>query len=111
MAADVSIEQAVERVFHEEHGRIVATLIRVFGDFDLAEDALQEAFISAVEHWRVEGVPANAAAWLTTTARRKALDRIRREQTQSKVRTELEREQEDTEGGAMEDAEQPHLLR
>jgi RNA polymerase sigma-70 factor, ECF subfamily len=54
--------QTAERVFREEYGRILATLIRIFGDFDFAEDALQEAFISAVEHWNTEGAPSNAAA-------------------------------------------------
>src|SRR6185312_16611803 len=78
-----AIAQTIEQVFREEHGRILATLIRIFGDFDPAEDALQEAFIAAVRHWPGEGIPANPAAWLTTTARRKALDRLRRERTQS----------------------------
>ena len=82
----------VERVFRDEYGRILATLIRIFGDFDLAEDALQEAFIAAVEHWPAEGIPHNAAAWVTTTARRKALDRLRREHTQSKLRDQLEQD-------------------
>jgi RNA polymerase sigma-70 factor, ECF subfamily len=86
--------QTVERVFREEYGRILATLIRIFGDFELAEDALQEAFISAVEHWQVEGIPRNAAAWLTTAARRKALDRLRREHTQSRLRDQIEQEQD-----------------
>jgi RNA polymerase sigma-70 factor (ECF subfamily) len=70
---------AVDRVFRTEHGRIMATLIRAFGDFELAEDALQEAAAAALIHWPREGVPANPAAWLTTTARRKALDRVRRD--------------------------------
>ena len=98
----------VERVFREEYGRILATLIRVFGDFDLAEDALQEAFLSALEHWHAEGLPANAAAWLTTAARRKALDRLRRQQTQGKLRERIEQELEA--GDAME-TDQPDLLR
>src|SRR5579871_2519420 len=78
--------QAVERVFREQYGRILATLIRVPGDFEFAEDALQEAFIAAVEHWQIAGIPDNAAAWLTTAARNKALSRLRRESTQSKLR-------------------------
>src|SRR5919202_1937296 len=86
--------QAVERVFREEYGRILATLIRVFGDFDLAEDALQEAFIAAAEHWPADGVPDNAAAWLTTAARHKALSRLRREHTQGKLRDQVKRELE-----------------
>jgi RNA polymerase sigma-70 factor, ECF subfamily len=86
--------QAVERVFREQYGRILATLIRVFGDFDLAEDALQEAFIAAVEYWQTAGIPDNAAAWLTTTARNKALSRLRRESTQSKLRDQVKSELE-----------------
>jgi RNA polymerase sigma-70 factor (ECF subfamily) len=100
--------QTAERVFREEYGRILATLIRIFGDFDFAEDALQEAFISAVEHWNTEGAPSNAAAWLTTAARRKALDRLRREHTQSKLRDQIEREQE---AGTPMEPDEPDLLR
>jgi RNA polymerase sigma-70 factor, ECF subfamily len=86
--------QAVERVFRHEYGRILATLIRVFGDFDLAEDALQEAFIAAVQHWQSTGIPDNGAAWLTTTARNKGLSRLRREHTQSSLRDQVKRELE-----------------
>jgi RNA polymerase sigma-70 factor (ECF subfamily) len=89
-----STAQAVERVFRHEYGRILATLIRVFGDFDLAEDALQEAFIAAVTHWQSAGIPDNAAAWLTTTAPNKGLSRLRREHTQSRLRDEVKRELE-----------------
>ena len=67
-------EPPIERVFREEYGRVLATLIRLGGDFDLAEDALQEARAAAVEHWPVQGAPANPGAWLTTTARRKLLE-------------------------------------
>ena len=72
-------QQLAEQVFREESGRIVATLIRVFNDFDLAEDAMQEALITALDRWPRDGAPDNPGAWLTTTARRKAIDRIRRE--------------------------------
>ncbi len=68
----------VDRVFREEQGRAVATLIRVLGDFDLAEEAVQDAFISALETWPERGVPDNPGAWITTTARNRAIDRIRR---------------------------------
>jgi RNA polymerase sigma-70 factor, ECF subfamily len=68
-----------EQVFREESGRVVATLIRATGDFDLAEDAVQDAFAIALERWHVDGVPANPGAWLTTTARNRAIDRLRRE--------------------------------
>jgi RNA polymerase sigma-70 factor (ECF subfamily) len=68
----------VDRLFREEQGRAVATLIRVLGDFDLAEEAVQEAFITALETWPVRGVPDNPGAWITTTARNRAIDRLRR---------------------------------
>ena len=70
---------AVERAFRESAGRAVATLVRVFGDISLAEDAVQEAFAVAVERWPADGIPPNPGGWLTTTANRKAIDRIRRE--------------------------------
>ncbi len=69
----------VGRVFRQESGRAVATLIRALGDFDLAEDAVQEAFAIAVERWPVAGIPDNPGAWITTTARNRAIDRIRRQ--------------------------------
>jgi RNA polymerase sigma-70 factor (ECF subfamily) len=69
---------AVDRLFREEQGRAVATLIRVLGDFDLAEEAVQDAFIAALEVWPDRGIPANPGAWITTTARNRAIDRIRR---------------------------------
>jgi RNA polymerase sigma-70 factor, ECF subfamily len=68
----------VERLFREEQGRAVATLIRVLGDFDLAEEAVQDAFITALETWPKRGVPDNPGAWITTTARNRAIDRLRR---------------------------------
>jgi RNA polymerase sigma-70 factor (ECF subfamily) len=71
---------AVERAFREESGRVLATLIRhLGGDFELAEDALQDALATAMTVWPRDGVPANPGAWMTVTARRKAIDRIRRE--------------------------------
>ena len=69
----------LDALFRAESGRVLATLIRVLGDFDLAEDALQEAILSALERWPVDGVPDRPGAWLLTAARRKAIDRIRRE--------------------------------
>ncbi|MCA2219251.1 RNA polymerase sigma factor [Jidongwangia harbinensis] len=73
------VEEAVTRVHHAEWARVVAALTRRFGDLDIAEEAAAEAFATAVERWPADGVPANPAAWLTTTANRKAIDRIRRE--------------------------------
>ena len=72
-------DDAITRVHREEWARIVASLTRTYGDLDVAEEAAAEAFATAVERWPVEGVPPNPGGWLTTTARRKALDRIRRE--------------------------------
>lgn len=71
----------LDAVFRREAGRCTATLIRVLGDVDLAEDAVAEAFAIAAERWPVTGVPDNPGAWLTTTARNRALDRLRREST------------------------------
>jgi len=75
----VDVREAVTRVHHEEWARVVASLTRRFGDLDIAEEAAAEAFATAVERWPAEGVPPNPGAWLTTTANRKAIDRIRRE--------------------------------
>jgi RNA polymerase sigma-70 factor, ECF subfamily len=76
----VSHAEAVERAFREESGRVLATLIRhLGGDFELAEDALQDALAQALRTWPRDGVPANPGAWITVTARRRAIDRIRRE--------------------------------
>lgn len=69
------------QAFREEWGRAVSILVRVLGDFELAEDAVQDAFTRALEHWPQHGVPANPAAWIVTTARNRAIDRIRRERT------------------------------
>jgi RNA polymerase sigma-70 factor, ECF subfamily len=69
----------VERAYRESSGRAVATLARVFGDIDIAEDAVQEAFAVAAQRWPVTGVPPNPGGWIVTTARNKALDRLRRE--------------------------------
>ena len=69
---------AVDRIFREESGRVVAGLIRAVGDFDLAEESVQDAFVAALEHWPAEGLPPNPGAWIATTARRKAIDRLRR---------------------------------
>jgi len=75
----MAVQQSITRAHHEEWARVVASLTRRFGDLDIAEDAAAEAFSVAVERWPVDGVPANPGAWLTTTANRRAIDRIRRE--------------------------------
>jgi len=69
----------IEQVFREEWGRVLASLVGFLGDFDLAEEAAQEAFAVAAERWRSDGTPANPGAWLMTTARNRAIDRLRRE--------------------------------
>jgi RNA polymerase sigma-70 factor, ECF subfamily len=73
------VEAAVTRIYREEWARVVAALTRRFGDLDIAEEAAAEAFATAVERWPAGGLPPNPGAWLTTTATRKAIDRIRRE--------------------------------
>jgi RNA polymerase sigma-70 factor (ECF subfamily) len=72
---------SLDRVFRDEWGRVLATLIGFLGDFDLAEEAAQEAFAIAAERWPREGVPASPRAWLVTTGRNRAIDRIRRDRT------------------------------
>jgi RNA polymerase sigma-70 factor (ECF subfamily) len=84
--------EAVDRLFREEQGRAVATLIRVTGDFDLAEEAVQDAFISALETWPRRGIPANPGAWITTTARNRAIDRLRRRRRLTEKTEALARE-------------------
>src|SRR4051795_2932849 len=73
----------VERVFAEEYGRAVAVLVRVFGDIDIAQDAVQDAFAAALEHWPAGGLPPSPAGWIITTARNRAIDRLRREASRS----------------------------
>src|SRR5512134_2728989 len=80
----------IEATFREEHGRVLAALISQLGDFALAEDALQDALVNALESWPVAGIPRNPGAWLTTVARRRALDRLRRMATQERYAGGLE---------------------
>ena len=77
--AMTDVDEAIARAHREEWARVVATLARRFGDLDIAEEMAAEAFATAVERWPVDGVPPNPGAWLTTTAHRKAIDRLRRE--------------------------------
>jgi RNA polymerase sigma-70 factor (ECF subfamily) len=74
-------DSEIERVFRQEHGRAVAVLVRVFGDIDIAEEAVQDAFTTAVRRWPSTGLPPSPAGWIITTARNRAIDRLRREAT------------------------------
>ena len=97
----------IEEIFRAEHGRILATLIRVLGDFDVAEEALQEAFEVALEQWPAAGMPDNPVAWLIGTARHKAIDRLRRRarlaQKQDEIARHLELLAEEEEAPVPED--------
>jgi RNA polymerase sigma-70 factor, ECF subfamily len=87
----MSIDAAVSDLYRQDWGRIVATLIRLTGDFDLAEESAQEAFAAAVEQWSASGVPEFPRAWIIQTARHKALDRVRR-QARFATKVELHRD-------------------
>jgi RNA polymerase sigma-70 factor (ECF subfamily) len=84
----------VDRLFREESGRAVATLIRLTGDFDLAEEAVQDAFLVALERWPRDGLPANPGAWITTTARNRAIDRLRRAKRLAEKQVTIRRQAE-----------------
>ena len=79
----------VERVFREAYGQAVATLIRIFGDITLAEDAVQDAFVVASDRWRRDGIPPNPAGWIVTTARNRAIDDLRRSARGRKLNEQL----------------------
>ena len=77
-ATPLDTKREIERVFREVHGHAVATLVRAFGDISMAEDATQDAFVTATKRWPSEGIPANPAGWIVTTARNRAVDQFRR---------------------------------
>ncbi|HXE36404.1 MAG TPA: RNA polymerase sigma factor [Verrucomicrobiae bacterium] len=85
-----------EKLHREESGRILSTLIGLLGDFDLAEEMLQEAYATAIQKWPADGVPANPRAWLVSTARNKAIDRLRRDRCFDTKRDEIARYAEST---------------
>lgn len=99
------IIHTVEQTFRAESGVVLAALINTFHDFELAEEVMQEAFLVALEKWPSKGIPGNPAAWITTTARNKAIDRVRRGQTLRRKMNELEqRESGATHGDGVIDA-------
>ena len=81
--ADALASDTIARVFREEYGRVVAGLVRLLGKIDLAEESVQEAFVVATQRWPETGLPPNPGAWITVTARNRALDRLRRESTRA----------------------------
>jgi RNA polymerase sigma-70 factor (ECF subfamily) len=88
---ELDVHEAITRAHHEEWARVVASLTKRFGDLDIAEEAAAEAFAVAVERWPADGVPPSPGAWLTTTANRKAIDRIRRESKRDDKQKEAQR--------------------
>ena len=85
---DGAVSDDVAATFRAESGRAVATLVRYFGDIDVAEEAVQDAFAVAIERWPVDGVPPSPAGWIITTARRRGLDRVRRESSRDRRQVE-----------------------
>lgn len=79
MTARQAVDASLERVLRDERSRLIASLVRILGDWDLAEELVQEAAVAALEHWPADGLPRNPGAWLMTTARRRAIDRLRRD--------------------------------
>ena len=92
MPQSADVCASLEAVFRREHGRIIASLIRLCGSFDRAEEAMQEAFATALRYWAAHGVPDNPGAWITTAAYRKLIDARRRERTRREKQTKLEQE-------------------
>src|SRR6187431_1121780 len=88
------VRESLDAIYRAESGRVRATLIRLLGDFDLAEDAVHDAFTAALERWPQDGVPANPRAWLVSTGRFKAIDALRRrarfDASQEKIAEQLE---------------------
>src|SRR5262249_48262540 len=89
---DLPMADKIELVFRNESGRVLARLIRLLGDFALAEDAMQDAFAAALMQWPSEGIPANPRAWLVNVGRHKAIDRLRRHMRFLAKREQIEAE-------------------
>jgi len=100
-------DRDIGEVFREEYGRAVAVLVRVLGDIDIAEEAVQEAFTVAAQRWPAQGLPASPAGWIITTARRRAIDRLRREATREDRTAQAAllhaRDEPDEEGAVLDD--------
>ena len=100
-------DRDIGEVFRQEYGRAVAVLVRVFGDIDIAEEAVQDAFTIAVQRWPAQGLPASPAGWIITTARRRAIDRLRREATREDRTAQAAllhaRDEPDEEGAVLDD--------
>src|SRR5260370_17937281 len=92
----MDVERAVEELYRAEWGRIIATLICLIGDFEVAEEAAQEGFAAAIEQWKTGSIPQNPRAWLIQTARHKAIDRLRLEARLQEQVGDLGRELEDS---------------
>ena len=102
----MTTDSQIEKTFREEHGRVIATLISQLGDFELAEDALQDALVNALERWKADGVPRNPGAWLTTVAKRRAIDLLRRsgfEEYSAPIPASLEQEEPEMEDSLPDD--------
>lgn len=78
MVDRATVDARLDAVLREERGRLSGALVRILRDWELAEELVQDAAVSAIEHWPVDGIPDNPAAWLMTAARRRAVDRLRR---------------------------------
>ena len=91
MLSDSPTDRTVAAIWRIESARLIAGLVRRVGDLDLAEELAQDALVAALEQWPVEGVPDNPGAWLMTVAKRRAIDRMRREQTYDRKVEELQR--------------------
>lgn len=92
MTDRATVDARLADVLREERGRLTAALVRILGDWDLAEELVQDAAIAAIEHWTIDGVPRNPGAWLMTAARRRAIDRLRRQARYRERMQELTRE-------------------
>jgi len=95
VSVEASVGASLDRVLREERTRLVAALVRILGDWDLAEELVQDAAVAALEHWPTDGVPRNPGAWLMTTARRRAVDRLRRDARYRARLTQMQAEAEE----------------